>query len=216
MEKFYTNQRQENLVTVRLRGIGGNFSQEQLFTIWELAKNFGAGFVHLTSRQEIAIPSIKKIDLPQVEKIIAESQLEPASVGETFKTVTACQGSEFCKFGQIDTLKIAAEIEKRHAGEILPHKFNVGVTGCPHDCMKVETNDIGIKGTRAGFIIYLRGEKILPIVKDAEKVFEIVDAVIKFFAENAKPHEKFKLFVKRAEWKNFVENLSNIIQPRTN
>lgn len=208
MEKFYTNQKQENLVTVRVKGIGGNFTAEQLLKIQELAKNFGAGFIHLTSRQEIAIPSIKKDDLPKIEKIISESQLEAASVGATFKTVTACQGREFCKFGQIDTLKIAAEIEKRHAGQILPHKFNVGVTGCPHDCMKVETNDIGIKGCRAGYIIYFRSEKFPPIVKDAEKVFEIVDAVIKFFEDNAKQGERFRLFLKRAEWKNFLNELS--------
>ena len=54
MEKFYTNQKQENLITVRLKGIGGNFTAEQLEKIQELAKNFGAGFIHLTSRQEIA------------------------------------------------------------------------------------------------------------------------------------------------------------------
>lgn len=206
----------ENFFTVRFKGVGGNFTAEQLATIQELAEKIGAGFVHLTSRQEISIPAIKKDDFPKLEKIVSESQLEMAAVGATFKTVTACLGSQFCKFGQIDTLKIAAEIDKRHAGQKLPHKFNVGVTGCPHDCMSVENNDIGIKGCRAGYIIYFRGEKFPPIVKDAEKVFEIIDVAIKFFSENARAGERFKFFVKRDDWKNFVDSLPNIIQPRTN
>ncbi len=207
MEKFYTNQKQEGFVTVRFKGTGGNFTAEQLLKIYEVAKNFGEDFVHLTSRQEIAIPSIKFENIPQIEKIISESTLEAATVGLTFKTVTACQGNQFCKFGQIDTLKVATEIEKRHAGQILPHKFNVGVTGCPNDCMKAEGNDIGIKGTRAGFLIYFRGEKFPPIVKTEEKLYEIIDAVIKFYSENAKPRERFKLFIKHDTWKNFVANL---------
>lgn len=206
----------ENFFTVRLRGIGGNFTPLQLAAIQELAKNFGAGFVHLTARQEISIPAVKKVDLPKVEKIISENQLEVAATGAKFKTVTACLGRRFCKFGQIDTIGIAAELERRYAGKILPHKFTVGLTGCPHDCMNVETNDIGIKGIRAGFVIYFRGEKFAPIISNAEKVFEIVDAVIKIFSENAKSGERFKLFVKRTDWKNFLADLPTIIQPCTN
>ena len=60
--------------------------------------------------------------------------------------MTACQGTQTCPSGIIDSPKIALEIERRHGGRELPNKITCSVTGCPNNCMKVDANDIGIKG----------------------------------------------------------------------
>ena len=62
------------------------------------------------------------------------------------RTVTACQGSEICPSGCIDTYTLAKELDERYFGRELPHKFKFGVTGCQNNCLKAEENDVGIKG----------------------------------------------------------------------
>lgn len=146
MEKFYVRQRQENYFSARIKSIGGNFTAEQLAAVIKIAETFGVGELHFTSRQEISVPFIRAENLAAVEEIISGGGLEAAAIGRKFKTVMACQGAAICLAGNIDTLKIAAEIDKRHGGKVLPNKFTVGVTGCGNNCMKVENNDIGIKG----------------------------------------------------------------------
>jgi dissimilatory sulfite reductase (desulfoviridin) alpha/beta subunit len=62
------------------------------------------------------------------------------------RTVTACQGNAVCPSGNIDTYKIAQELDRRYYARELPHKFKFGVTGCQNNCLKAEENDLGIKG----------------------------------------------------------------------
>ena len=145
--KFLVRQRQENYFSVRVKSVGGNFSAEQLDTIQMVAKNFGSGEVHLTSRQEISVHSIKSEDFPAVEKIFAAGNLKLSRLGACLKNITACQGKKICPSGLIDTISLAEKIERLHGTKKLPSKFTIGLSGCKNNCMKVEGNDIGIKGS---------------------------------------------------------------------
>ncbi|MBR4383096.1 MAG: 4Fe-4S binding protein [Selenomonadaceae bacterium] len=144
--KYFSRQREENFFSVRVKSSGGEFSAAQLGAIQTLAETFGAGRIRLTSRQEISVPFVEEKNFPAVENFCANNNLELCPLGATLKTVTACQGREICRAGIIDAPKIAREIERRHGGKILPTKFLIGVSGCPNNCMKVDTNDIGIVG----------------------------------------------------------------------
>ena len=53
-----------------------------------------------------------------------------------------------------------------------------------------------------GFKIYFAGKNFLPIVRDEETLQKIIDAAINFFAENAKPRERFGKVLERL---NFTE-----------
>ena len=66
--------------------------------------------------------------------------------GPRVRTVTACQGSEICPSGNIDTYDIAKKLDERYYARELPGKFKFGVTGCQNNCLKAEENDLGIKG----------------------------------------------------------------------
>ena len=72
--------------------------------------------------------------------------MKPGVCGPRVRTVTACQGSEICPSGCIDTYSLAQELDEHYFGRELPHKFKFGVTGCQNNCLKAEENDIGIKG----------------------------------------------------------------------
>ena len=55
-------------------------------------------------------------------------------------------------FGNIDTQALAKVIhDKFYVGMAdvkLPHKFKIGVGGCPNSCMKPSLNDVGIEGCK--------------------------------------------------------------------
>jgi dissimilatory sulfite reductase (desulfoviridin) alpha/beta subunit len=144
---------------MRLKVVGGSLTAEQLLTIAGIAKKYGGGRVHLTSRQGVEIPFIK---LGDIEAVVAELKAGGVSVGvcgPRVRTVTACQGSDICPSGCVETYPLAVEISERYFGRELPHKFKFGVTGCMNNCLKAEENDVGVKG---GFVVkWAKGECIL-------------------------------------------------------
>ena len=146
MKKFFSRQRQEGFFSIRLKSAAGKFTAAQLSALQKLSEKFGAGFVNLTSRQEISVPFVRKEDFDATEKFCEEHGLIISPLGMIFKQVTACQGKQICPSGIIDSPKVALKLERRQGGRALPNKITCAVTGCPNNCMKVDVNDIGIKG----------------------------------------------------------------------
>ncbi|MCL2150940.1 MAG: coenzyme F420 hydrogenase, partial [Coriobacteriia bacterium] len=115
-------------------------------TIAAASERYGDGRVHLTSRQAVEIPYVKLEDIDAIKAELAAGGVETAQVGARVRTVTACQGSEVCRHGCIETYPLAVELDGRYTGRKLPHKFKIGITGCANNCLKAEENDLGIKG----------------------------------------------------------------------
>ena len=139
-------QKQTDHFSMRLRVVGGNLTHEQPDTIRRVAEKYGAGYVHLTSRQGVEIPFIRLKDIDEVVATLNEGGVALGASGPRVRTVTACQGGRVCPSGRIDAFEIAEELDKRYYGRNLPHKFKFGVTGCPNNCLKAEENDLGVKG----------------------------------------------------------------------
>ena len=142
----FMRQKQKDNFSLRLAVVGGTLTAENLRKIAEVAEKYGDGHVHLTSRQGVEIPFVKLQDIDDVKDSLAEGGCVPGVCGPRVRTVTACQGSEICPSGNIDTYHIAKELNDRYFGRELPHKFKFGVTGCQNNCLKAEENDVGIKG----------------------------------------------------------------------
>ena len=144
-------QRQKDTFSLRLSVVGGQVTAEQLVAITEVANRFGKGYIHLTSRQGVEIPYIKLEDIDKVKEALAEGGVSPGVCGPgvcgpRVRTITACQGSEVCPNGCIETEELTKELNDRYFGKELPHKFKFGITGCQNNCLKAEENDLGIKG----------------------------------------------------------------------
>ena len=142
----FMRQVQRNHFSLRLKVVGGNLTAEQLAHIANISKKYGDGHVHLTSRQGLEIPFIKLLDVEAVKAELESGGVYTGVCGPRVRTVTACQGSEICPSGCIDTYQLAVEISERYFGRELPHKFKFGVTGCMNNCLKAEENDMGVKG----------------------------------------------------------------------
>ncbi|MDR1297731.1 MAG: 4Fe-4S binding protein [Deltaproteobacteria bacterium] len=142
----FMRQIQKDNFSLRLKVVGGNLTSKQLKTIAALAEEYGDGHVHLTSRQGVEIPFIRLQDAEAVKETLALGGVDTGVCGPRVRTVTACQGSEICPSGCIDTLAMATKISERYFGRELPHKFKFGLTGCQNNCLKAEENDLGVKG----------------------------------------------------------------------
>lgn len=142
----FMRQKQKGYGSLRLAVVGGNLTAENIKTVAEVAEKYGKGYVHMTSRQGIEIPFIPVEDLDKVKEELAAGGVKTGVCGPRVRTVTACQGSEVCPSGCIDTYTLAKELDARYFGRELPHKFKFGVTGCQNNCLKAEENDVGIKG----------------------------------------------------------------------
>lgn len=142
----FMRQIQKGYGSLRLAVVGGNLDATAIKTVAEVAEKYGHGYVHMTSRQGIEIPFIHVNDLQKVKDELEKGGVKAGVCGPRVRTVTACQGSEICPSGCIDTYTLAKELDERYFGRELPHKFKFGVTGCQNNCLKAEENDVGIKG----------------------------------------------------------------------
>ena len=135
----------------RVVPVGGVYSAEQLRAIAECAERFGSGKVAFTSRLSPEIVGIPFENIDPACAFLAEHGMYFGGTGAKVRPVTACKGTT-CVYGNIDTQALARELHERFyigMGNVkLPHKFKIGVGGCPNSCMKPSLNDIGIEGRR--------------------------------------------------------------------
>ncbi len=136
----------------RLVSVAGIFNSEDLIALSECAKKFGNGKVIFTARLSAEIPGIPFDKIEDAEKFMAEKGLYFGGTGAKIRPVVACKGTT-CVYGNIDTHALAKVIhDKFYVGMRdvkLPHKFKIGIGGCPNSCMKPSLNDVGIEGTKA-------------------------------------------------------------------
>jgi len=139
-------QTQDGMFSVRLHITGGNLDTKQLRAIQEAADKFGSGEIHLTSRQGVEIPNVALDSLDALKEFLSTSGAGVGVCGPGVRTVTACQGSNVCPSGLADAPSLARTIDREFYGKPAPHKFKIGISGCPNNCLKAEENDFGIKG----------------------------------------------------------------------
>jgi len=139
-------QKEPELFSVRVRVLGGRVKAEHLAALARIAQSWGSGHVHLTTRQGLEIPDVRFGDIPTLREALAEAGMEFSTGGPRIRTITACQGRS-CLHGLIDPQALARKIDERLSGRPdLPHKFKIGIAGCPNACTKPRENDLGIMG----------------------------------------------------------------------
>jgi dissimilatory sulfite reductase (desulfoviridin) alpha/beta subunit len=208
--------------SVRLSVIGGRLEASQFQAIADLAQRFGDGSLHLTTRQGVEIPHVLPENLAPLRAALEAAGLRLAAAGKCVRGITACPGS-YCVYGLIDSQGLAQRLHARvGAREGLPHKFKIGIAGCPNGCTKPKENDLGVQGKAAGFTVFVGGKMgkhprwadILPIqIQEEENLFKVVERVIDWFAAEGRPGERFGATIDRVGLGRLVESLSDFKQP---
>lgn len=143
----FIKERGKDLFTVRLRVPGGRLPVGRLKKIAEVAEKYGQGMVHLSVRQSVELINVNFRDFDAVVAELGEGTQKVASCGARVRVPTACGGCEYNPNGLVDTQKSALEVDEKLFGTPTGHhKFKVGFAGCPFDCPKSATNDVGFQG----------------------------------------------------------------------
>ncbi len=138
------SQRQKDMFSVRIRIVGGNVSPTQLRKIAELAEQYGQDYAHITTRQGFEISHIKFEDVQKVTDELKEVGLILGACGARVRVVVACQGTDICPQALGDTQSLLKVLDERFYGRYgVPHKFKMGISGCPNACAKHNENDLG-------------------------------------------------------------------------
>lgn len=181
----------------------GVVTPEILRKIADVSEKYHAQALKVTSAQRIAIVGLRSEDVP---KIWEELGMDPGhAVGLCVRSVKVCPGNTFCKRGLQETLALGMEIDKRYHGMELPSKFKIGVAGCPNKCTDAATVDLGVMGTSKGYHLYVGGNggvkprtgNILLENLQKEQLIPVVDSVISYYKENAKPQERIGRLIDR-------------------
>ncbi|MDO9034418.1 MAG: 4Fe-4S binding protein [Methanoregula sp.] len=139
-------ERDADFCTIRIRAPAGIFSVEQLRGIAAIAKKYGTGTVHCTTRQTLEIPHVKPVLLKKVEKALAKNETPVGSEKDEIVNIIACPGIERCKFANIDTISLAKKIDEKLFGKEMPVKMRIAISGCPNACTSPMLNEIGVIG----------------------------------------------------------------------
>jgi dissimilatory sulfite reductase (desulfoviridin) alpha/beta subunit len=144
----FIKERGKDLFTVRLRVPGGRMPVARLQKIAEVAGKYcKEGMVHLSVRQSVELINVEFRNFDAVVAELGEGDQKVASCGARIRVPTACGGCEYNPNGLVDTQKSALEVDKKLFGTPTGHhKFKVGFAGCPFDCPKSATNDVGFQG----------------------------------------------------------------------
>ena len=147
---FLSNKGTDNF-SARVITVNGKVTAKQLQCVSEAAEKFGNGNVTFTTRMTMEVQGIPFEKIEDFRAYIAREGLETGGTGPKVRPVVSCKGTT-CQYGLIDTFGLSEAIHHRfyegYRQVKLPHKFKIGVGGCPNSCVKPNLNDLGIVGQR--------------------------------------------------------------------
>ena len=192
----------------------GRMSGEQFVEAGRLAGEYGHG-VRLATDQNLIITSVPE---ERLDDLLAEPLLERYSPnpGAFERGVVACTGSEFCRFGIVETkvraVEWAREMEER-VGDIGQEAVRMHFSGCSASCAQPQIGDIGFRGETAktreaiveGVDIGLGGSlgkdaAFIDWVEGAKPAEEVPDALVgvfERFEEERREGERFHEWARR-------------------
>jgi sulfite reductase (ferredoxin) len=199
----------------------GRLDADLLDVIADLASRYGSGRVRTTTEQKMVI-----LDVPQASVDALVSELDahglPARPSVFRRHTMACTGIEFCKLAIVETKSRAAsaiaELERRLPDFDIPVTINVN--GCPNSCARIQTADIGLKGSLVtgpggtqveGFQVHLGGtlsggdgtesgfgRKVRGLKTTADALPDYLERILRRFSDNRTDGESFAQWTVRA------------------
>jgi nitrite reductase (NADH) large subunit len=156
-DHFLANLQRNGTYSVVPRVPGGDITPEQLILIGEIARDFDL-YTKITGGQRIDMFGATVDQLPQIWARLVEGGMESGhAYGKALRTVKSCVGTDWCRYGQQDSVQMAIDLELRYRGLRSPHKIKMGVSGCARECAEARGKDVGVIATESGWNLYVGG-----------------------------------------------------------
>lgn len=213
-DRVHANIQRDGTFSVVPRIYGGVTSADELIRIGLVAKKYNVPMVKITGGQRIDLLGIKKEDLPKIWKELGIPSGHAYT--KAVRTVKSCVGTDFCRYGLGDSIRLAKEIEERFQGIESPHKIKMAAAGCPRNCSEAYVKDVGVVAIEGNkWEIYIGGAAgstvrkgdLLATVDTHEQVLLLVGRFIQYYREHAKYMERTYGFVERIG----IERLKTIL-----
>ncbi len=167
----------------------GLITAEQLRTIADVADQYQVKQIKLTSAQRVTLIGFAEEQIDSAWQDLGQ-QIGRAT-GLCVRSVKICPGTDFCKRGLQDSVKLGLVLDQQFHGRELPWKMKLGVSGCPNDCAETCVKDVGLIGTPRGWHVQLGGnggsqpklsKRLLEHVPDQEQALAAVERLLDWFA----------------------------------
>jgi len=220
-------QNEEGLFYVGINVPVGRMSGEQFEEAGRIAEDY-RGEVRLATDQNLIFTGVRG---ERLEGLLAEPLLERYSPnpGAFERGVVACTGSEFCRFGIVETkiraLEWAREMDRR-VGDPGQEAVRMHFSGCSASCAQPQIGDVGFRGETAkkdgslveGVDIGLGGSlgrdaAFIDWVEGAKPADEVPDALVRIverFKEERRQGERFHEWARRTHNGELRETLRGL------
>jgi ferredoxin-nitrite reductase len=188
-------QKEDGVCYVGLNVPVGRMSGAQFEETGRLAQEYG-GEVRLATDQNLIIAGVRQ---ERLDDLLSEPLLKRYSPnpGAFERGVVACTGSEFCRFGIVETkiraLEWAREMDRR-VGDPGQEAVRMHFSGCSASCAQPQIGDVGFRGETAkkdgriveGVDVGLGGSlgldaAFIDWVEGAKPADEVPDALVRLF-----------------------------------
>ncbi|MDY6998946.1 MAG: nitrite reductase large subunit NirB [Actinomycetota bacterium] len=192
-DHFLANIQRNGSYSVVPRVPGGDITPEHLILIGQIAKEFDL-YTKITGGQRIDMFGARVDQLPEIWRRLVEGGMESGhAYGKALRTVKSCVGTDWCRYGQQDSVQMAINLELRYRGLRAPHKIKMGVSGCARECAEARGKDVGVIATENGWNLYVGGNggmtprhaELLAGDLDDETLVRYVDRFLMFYIRTA-------------------------------
>jgi len=192
-DHFLANIQKNGSYSVVPRVPGGDIKPEHLILIGQIAQEFGL-YTKITGGQRIDMFGARVDQLPEIWRRLVEGGMESGhAYGKALRTVKSCVGTDWCRYGQQDSVQLAIDLELRYRGLRAPHKIKMGVSGCARECAEARGKDVGVIATEKGWNLYVGGNggmtpkhaQLLASDLDTETLVRYVDRFLMYYIRTA-------------------------------
>ncbi|MEE1649889.1 nitrite reductase large subunit NirB [Brachybacterium sp. J144] len=151
------NMQKDGTYSVVPRMPAGEVTPAGLVAVGRIAEDFGL-YTKITGAQRIDMFGARLEQLPEIWSRLIDAGFESGQAyGKALRAVKSCVGSTWCRYGVLDSVGMAVQLELRYRGLRSPHKLKVGVSGCARECAEARGKDVGVIATAQGWNMYVGG-----------------------------------------------------------
>ncbi len=205
-ERMHANIQKDGTYSVIPRLWGGTATPAELAAIASVAQKYDMAEIKITGGQRLGLYGIRKQDLPAVwAELNAAGLVSGHAYAKGLRTVKTCVGLEWCRFGTQDSTTLGKKLERLTWGNWTPHKFKMGVSGCPRNCAEASIKDFGVVCVDSGFELLIGGnggielrgtDKLCHVATEAE-VLEYCAAFMQLYREEARYLDRTAPWIER-------------------
>ncbi|GED97532.1 nitrite reductase large subunit NirB [Gordonia crocea] len=204
-DHFLANIQRNGTYSVVPRVPGGDITPEHLILIGEIARDYGL-YTKITGGQRIDMFGATVDQLPEIWRRLVDGGMESGQAyGKSLRTVKSCVGSDWCRYGQQDSVQLAIDLELRYRGLRSPHKIKMGVSGCARECAEARGKDVGVIATDGGWNLYVSGNggmtprhaQLLAGDLDTETLIRYIDRYLMYYIRTAERLERTAAWMER-------------------